>query len=161
MEGYDNKNSRQDNSTLKVTIEMTLLCGDPLFKRPLSSTMPLYPPLYRNDSLSEVTTNILVGSGGGGRGDKTNSLDGDGLSSLADGCPNSAIDDETSTQLKLDIRDIPLDNDCYSTRIDSVQLINQLVEETNLERFNSPDDQEIGLKLIVSKDGTTSLASGT
>ncbi|XP_068608858.1 early estrogen-induced gene 1 protein-like [Brachionichthys hirsutus] len=34
LEGYDTKNSRQDNSILKVTIVMTLLSGDPCFKTP-------------------------------------------------------------------------------------------------------------------------------
>uniref|UniRef100_A0AAQ5XT83 C2 NT-type domain-containing protein n=1 Tax=Amphiprion ocellaris TaxID=80972 RepID=A0AAQ5XT83_AMPOC len=32
LEGYDTKNTRQDNSILKVTIGMTLLSGDPCFK---------------------------------------------------------------------------------------------------------------------------------
>lgn len=36
LEGYDTKNTRQDNSILKVTIGMTLLSGDPCFKTPLS-----------------------------------------------------------------------------------------------------------------------------
>ncbi|XP_062844354.1 protein FAM102A [Trichomycterus rosablanca] len=35
LEGYDTKNTRQDNSILKVTIGMTLLSGDPCFKTPL------------------------------------------------------------------------------------------------------------------------------
>uniref|UniRef100_A0A3B4YL94 Estrogen-induced osteoclastogenesis regulator 1b n=1 Tax=Seriola lalandi dorsalis TaxID=1841481 RepID=A0A3B4YL94_SERLL len=34
LEGYDTKNTRQDNSILKVTIDMTLLSGDPCFKTP-------------------------------------------------------------------------------------------------------------------------------
>lgn len=37
LEGYDTKNTRQDNSVLKVTIGMTLLSGDPCFKLPPSS----------------------------------------------------------------------------------------------------------------------------
>nr|XP_023696427.1 protein FAM102A-like [Paramormyrops kingsleyae] len=32
LEGYDTKNTRQDNSILKVTIGMTLMSGDPCFK---------------------------------------------------------------------------------------------------------------------------------
>ncbi|KAA0714444.1 Protein FAM102A [Triplophysa tibetana] len=32
LEGYDTRNTRQDNSILKVTIGMTLLSGDPCFK---------------------------------------------------------------------------------------------------------------------------------
>ncbi|XP_010768279.1 protein FAM102A-like, partial [Notothenia coriiceps] len=34
LEGYDTKNTRQDNSILKVIIGMTLLSGDPCFKTP-------------------------------------------------------------------------------------------------------------------------------
>ncbi|XP_072115350.1 early estrogen-induced gene 1 protein-like [Mobula birostris] len=37
LEGYDTKNTRQDNSILKVSISMQLLLGDPCFKTPPSS----------------------------------------------------------------------------------------------------------------------------
>ncbi|XP_051969498.1 protein FAM102A-like isoform X5 [Xyrauchen texanus] len=37
LEGYNTKNTRQDNSILKVTIGMTLLSGDPCFKTPVST----------------------------------------------------------------------------------------------------------------------------
>uniref|UniRef100_A0A087XJH0 Estrogen-induced osteoclastogenesis regulator 1b n=1 Tax=Poecilia formosa TaxID=48698 RepID=A0A087XJH0_POEFO len=37
LEGYDTKNTRQDNSILEVTIGMTLLSGDPCFKTPPST----------------------------------------------------------------------------------------------------------------------------
>ncbi|KAM6931232.1 early estrogen-induced gene 1 protein [Xenentodon cancila] len=37
LEGYDTKNTRQDNSILKVIIGMTLLSGDPCFKTPPST----------------------------------------------------------------------------------------------------------------------------
>ncbi|XP_061657964.1 early estrogen-induced gene 1 protein-like isoform X2 [Syngnathoides biaculeatus] len=37
LEGYDPKNTRQDNSILKVTIGMALLSGDPCFKMPPST----------------------------------------------------------------------------------------------------------------------------
>lgn len=149
LDGYDTKNSRQDNSTLKVSIDMALLTGDPLFKRPLSSSEPIYSPLYRSESLSD----LITPSGG-----KSNSVDGDG----AEGCPtNSAIDEDTSTQFKsLDTREVQQDNDCYSTRIDSAKFIEQLLTE-NLDKL-APSNEEVGgLKLIVSKDGTTSLGSDT
>ncbi|KAJ0012783.1 hypothetical protein NQD34_017117 [Periophthalmus magnuspinnatus] len=41
LEGYDTKNTRQDNSILKVTIGMTLLSGDPCFKTPPSTAKTL------------------------------------------------------------------------------------------------------------------------
>ncbi|XP_068096151.1 EEIG family member 2 isoform X2 [Hyperolius riggenbachi] len=37
LEGYDTKNTRQDNSILKVGISMQLMSGDPCFKRPPST----------------------------------------------------------------------------------------------------------------------------
>ncbi|XP_051899868.1 protein FAM102A-like isoform X2 [Pristis pectinata] len=40
LEGYDTKNTRQDNSILKVSISMQLLLGDPCFKTPPSSANP-------------------------------------------------------------------------------------------------------------------------
>ena len=51
------------------------------------------------------------------------------------------------------------ENRVDSTRIDSLQLINQLVKETNLEKFQNQNEQELGLKLYVAEDGTTTLGS--
>ncbi|CAG5867141.1 unnamed protein product [Menidia menidia] len=42
LEGYDTKNTRQDNSILKVTIGMTLLSGDPCFKTPPSTAKSVF-----------------------------------------------------------------------------------------------------------------------
>ncbi|XP_035271848.1 protein FAM102B isoform X1 [Anguilla anguilla] len=39
LEGYDTKNTRQDNSILKVLISMQLMSGDPCFKTPPSTAM--------------------------------------------------------------------------------------------------------------------------
>ncbi|KAI1882455.1 hypothetical protein AGOR_G00250930 [Albula goreensis] len=44
LEGYDTKNTRQDNSILKVTIGMTLLSGDPCFKTPPSTAKSIRIP---------------------------------------------------------------------------------------------------------------------
>ncbi|XP_035246974.1 protein FAM102A-like [Anguilla anguilla] len=44
LEGYDTKNTRQDNSILKVTIGMTLLSGDPCFKTPPSTAKSILVP---------------------------------------------------------------------------------------------------------------------
>ncbi|NXH16985.1 F102B protein, partial [Bucco capensis] len=41
LEGYDTKNTRQDNSILKVLINMQLMSGDPCFKTPCLSTPSL------------------------------------------------------------------------------------------------------------------------
>ncbi|XP_043843782.1 protein FAM102A isoform X3 [Dromiciops gliroides] len=44
LEGYDTKNTRQDNSILKVTIGMSLLSGDPCFKTPPSTAKSIIIP---------------------------------------------------------------------------------------------------------------------
>ncbi|KAM4662211.1 early estrogen-induced gene 1 protein isoform 1-T2 [Discoglossus pictus] len=44
LEGYDTRNTRQDNSILKVTIGMSLLSGDPCFKTPLSTAKTVSAP---------------------------------------------------------------------------------------------------------------------
>uniref|UniRef100_A0A672YIS8 Family with sequence similarity 102 member Aa n=1 Tax=Sphaeramia orbicularis TaxID=375764 RepID=A0A672YIS8_9TELE len=44
LEGYDTKNTRQDNSILKVIIGMTLLSGDPCFKTPPSTAKSISIP---------------------------------------------------------------------------------------------------------------------
>jgi hypothetical protein len=49
LEGYNNKHHRQDNSTLKIKIEMSLVSGDPLFKRPTKTTSSFYTPLFPSD----------------------------------------------------------------------------------------------------------------
>ncbi|XP_075278346.1 EEIG family member 2 isoform X6 [Opisthocomus hoazin] len=41
LEGYDTKNTRQDNSILKVLINMQLMSGDPCFKMPPSTAMSI------------------------------------------------------------------------------------------------------------------------
>ncbi|TDH05537.1 hypothetical protein EPR50_G00123240 [Perca flavescens] len=41
LEGYDTKNTRQDNSILKVVITTQLMSGDPCFKTPPSTAMTL------------------------------------------------------------------------------------------------------------------------
>ncbi|KAF4110363.1 early estrogen-induced gene 1 protein [Onychostoma macrolepis] len=63
LEGYDTKNTRQDNSILKVNIGMTLLSGDPCFKTP-PSTAKCISVAGRDSSLQldckgEGTTEVL------------------------------------------------------------------------------------------------------
>ncbi|XP_077078113.1 EEIG family member 2 isoform X1 [Siphateles boraxobius] len=41
LEGYNTKNARQDNSILKVIINMQLMSGDPCFKTPPSTSMTI------------------------------------------------------------------------------------------------------------------------
>ncbi|GAB5575315.1 protein FAM102B [Prionailurus iriomotensis] len=52
LEGYDTKNTRQDNSILKVLISMQLMSGDPCFKTPPSTSMSL-PIAGESESLEE------------------------------------------------------------------------------------------------------------
>ncbi|XP_077706937.1 early estrogen-induced gene 1 protein isoform X1 [Canis aureus] len=68
LEGYDTKNTRQDNSILKVTIGMLLLSGDPCFKTPPSTAKSISIP--GQDSSLQLTRK------GGGTNNGTNSLTG-------------------------------------------------------------------------------------
>ncbi|XP_056652637.1 EEIG family member 2-like [Monodelphis domestica] len=52
LEGYDTKNTRQDNSILKVLISMQLMSGDPCFKTPPSTSMYI-PIAGESESLHE------------------------------------------------------------------------------------------------------------
>ncbi|XP_063741192.1 EEIG family member 2-like isoform X2 [Eleginops maclovinus] len=53
LEGYDTKNTRQDNSILKVVITTQLMSGDPCFKTPPSTAMTLGNPQAEADCLLE------------------------------------------------------------------------------------------------------------
>lgn len=68
LEGYDTKNTRQDNSILKVIIGMTLLSGDPCFKTAPSSaksiTVPGREPALQMDCKGEGTAEPLPSTGG-------------------------------------------------------------------------------------------------
>ncbi|KAJ1077718.1 hypothetical protein K5549_011045 [Capra hircus] len=70
LEGYDTKNTRQDNSILKVTIGMFLLSGDPCFKTPPSTAKSISIP--GQDSSLQLTCK----GGGTSRGGSSNSLTG-------------------------------------------------------------------------------------
>nr|XP_040139766.1 protein FAM102A [Ictidomys tridecemlineatus] len=72
LEGYDTKNTRQDNSILKVTIGMFLLSGDPCFKTPPSTAKSISIP--GQDSSLQLTCKGGGTSSGGGS--STNSLTG-------------------------------------------------------------------------------------
>ncbi|XP_004263159.1 protein FAM102B isoform X5 [Orcinus orca] len=52
LEGYDTKNTRQDNSILKVLISMQLMSGDPCFKTPPSTSTSI-PIAGESESLEE------------------------------------------------------------------------------------------------------------
>lgn len=64
LEGYDTKNTRQDNSILKVTIGMTLLSGDPCFKTPPSTAKCIsvagQDPSLQLDCKGEGTAEVLA-----------------------------------------------------------------------------------------------------
>ncbi|XP_072220164.1 EEIG family member 2-like [Leuresthes tenuis] len=53
LEGYDTKNTRQDNSILKVVITTQLMSGDPCFKTPPSTAMTVGIPHAEAEHLLE------------------------------------------------------------------------------------------------------------
>uniref|UniRef100_A0A8C5HX19 C2 NT-type domain-containing protein n=1 Tax=Gouania willdenowi TaxID=441366 RepID=A0A8C5HX19_GOUWI len=65
LEGYDTRNTRQDNSILKVNIGMTLLSGDPCFKTPPSTAKSIsigdQDPTLQLDCKGEGTTAQTLG----------------------------------------------------------------------------------------------------
>lgn len=74
LEGYDTKNTRQDNSILKVTIGMTLLSGDPCFKMPPSTAKSVsignVDPTLQLDCKGESTDAATSPLGGIGEGSR-------------------------------------------------------------------------------------------
>lgn len=74
LEGYDTKNTRQDNSILKVTIGMTLLSGDPCFKTPPSTAKSVsigtVDSTLQLDCKGESTEDIPSPLGGGVEGSR-------------------------------------------------------------------------------------------
>lgn len=88
LEGYDNKNARQDNSTLKLTVLMNLLSADPLFKRPSTSIFYTQHPIDDEGHIKSISVD-------------SNTVNG----------INSANDKEDA-QLKLEKKGA--ENDCYS-----------------------------------------------
>lgn len=74
LEGYDTKNTRQDNSILKVTIGMTLLSGDPCFKTPPSTAKSVcigsVDPTLQLDCKGESTDDTTSPLGGIGDGSR-------------------------------------------------------------------------------------------
>uniref|UniRef100_A0A3P8W5N4 Estrogen-induced osteoclastosis regulator 1 n=1 Tax=Cynoglossus semilaevis TaxID=244447 RepID=A0A3P8W5N4_CYNSE len=74
LEGYDTKNTRQDNSILKVIIGMTLLSGDPCFKTAPSTAKSIsipYPDYtLQLDCKGEGTTEVTSSAPSLGRSAK-------------------------------------------------------------------------------------------
>uniref|UniRef100_A0A1A7WFC2 Family with sequence similarity 102, member B, a n=1 Tax=Iconisemion striatum TaxID=60296 RepID=A0A1A7WFC2_9TELE len=61
LEGYDTKNTRQDNSILKVVIATQLMSGDPCFKTPPSTAMTLgIPQDLLEDRKGDVRSSLSV-----------------------------------------------------------------------------------------------------
>lgn len=97
LEGYDTKNTRQDNSILKVTIGMTLLSGDPCFKTPPSTAKSVLiggeDPNLQLDCKGESTTASMQPLGGITEGPcafkpRPSSVRSSGLSEHGDGVPS-------------------------------------------------------------------------
>ncbi|KAM4532746.1 early estrogen-induced gene 1 protein-like [Fundulus diaphanus] len=96
LEGYDTKNTRQDNSILKVTIGMTLLSGDPCFKTPPSTAKSVLigveDPNLQLDCKGESTNTTMPARGGMAEGahfkPRPSSVRSVGLSDHGDGIPS-------------------------------------------------------------------------
>lgn len=213
LEGYDSKH-RQDNSILKVTLEMVLLSGDPCFKVPTwkSHLLPresqsqeeyLQPGERKAEDCSggSITSGSsgvgslpqLVISGAPGEGElpkdgqeefemghsrnssyNSQHSKASGYSSLhsrqsssesghnRNASSGSSFGD-TGTMPKAPDRkrkQIPeeqKESRVDSTRVDADELINELIEATNLDADESSETS--GLQLYIAKDGTAALGS--
>uniref|UniRef100_A0A3B5L091 Estrogen-induced osteoclastogenesis regulator 1b n=1 Tax=Xiphophorus couchianus TaxID=32473 RepID=A0A3B5L091_9TELE len=138
LEGYDTKNTRQDNSILKVTIGMTLLSGDPCFKTP--------PSTAKSVLIGVEDPNLQLAC----KGDSTASLQPPG--GMVEG-PGAV----KARQRKKDT--VERQRSCVDdTRIDADDIVEKIVQSQNFSASSSDEDSH--LRLFVSKDGTTAL-SGT
>ncbi|XP_049630142.1 protein FAM102A [Suncus etruscus] len=94
LEGYDTKNTRQDNSILKVTIGMFLLSGDPCFKTPPSTAKSISVP--GQDTSLQLT---CKGGGTSSQSSSTNSLTGSRPSKVRPSILSSGVPEEPDQNL--------------------------------------------------------------
>lgn len=196
LEAYPHSQHRPDNSTLKIWLNVTLMSGDPLFKRPTRASSSFYAPLpvdmlpqqpdtdlNDEDSVPHLITNGLILShsatkdslvtsdviaaampavtpvqpataatppAGHSRSPSQQSKASVGYGSLPAHSRNGS-DESESAKNRVD-----------ATRINPEDVIKELLD-TNLPTSPADEDpteeEEVGLQLIVNKDGTMTLAS--
>ncbi|KAB0406876.1 hypothetical protein E2I00_002005, partial [Balaenoptera physalus] len=162
LEGYDTKNTRQDNSILKVTIGMFLLSGDPCFKTPPSTAKSISIP--GQDSSLQLT---CKGGGTSSGGSGTNSLTGSRppkarptiLSSgySTEHSRSSSLSDLThrrNTRKKDSVESHPTWVD--DTRIDADDIVEKIMQSQDFTDGSNTEDSN--LRLFVSRDGSTTLS---
>ncbi|CAG5134005.1 unnamed protein product [Candidula unifasciata] len=183
LEGYDTKH-RQDNSTIKISVELLLISGDPVFKVPSNHAVTQsssaighscdHIDLRPTDNLSEDS---LASSSSGfsslTRRGKVGSLISDGVEgeAPADGLGNSrsasyisqhsrgsgtpSSVSSSTLERRRKIEESGKEVVVGATRVDAEALVNELLESTNLD--STEIDDASGLQLLVQKDGTMAL----
>uniref|UniRef100_A0A671YCT6 Estrogen-induced osteoclastogenesis regulator 1b n=1 Tax=Sparus aurata TaxID=8175 RepID=A0A671YCT6_SPAAU len=189
LEGYDTKNTRQDNSILKVTIGMTLLSGDPLMTRSnicsyrspllssplLSSPLLSSPPGYstahsRCSSLTDLSHQ---------RNPSSSSSVSCGLAHPSQQPPSTPTEPHRQATPTKPERPPPpsaaalMSNRSSRRKKDTVERQPSCVDDTRIDAddivekivqsqnfSDSSNNEDSNLRLFVSKDGTTAL-SGT
>ncbi|XP_059149903.1 early estrogen-induced gene 1 protein-like isoform X6 [Physella acuta] len=181
LEGYDTKH-RQDNSNIKITVELSLISGDPVFKVPSNhsvsqsnSVTGQTDPIdlrpcdnHSEDSLassssgfSSLTRRGKMGSQMSDAVDMDVPVDGLGHSrsasyasqhSRGSGTPSSV---GSTLERRRKIEESGKEVVVGATRVDAETLVQQLIESTDL---NPTEVEEAsGLQLLVQKDGTMAL----
>ncbi|XP_050407120.1 early estrogen-induced gene 1 protein isoform X2 [Patella vulgata] len=185
LEGYDTKH-RQDNSNIKITVEMSLISGDPVFKVPTHQVLPTCIEGELNDVPMELRSvedcsEDLADNDSGKELEKTHSRSSSYVSEQSRGSGYGSMTHS---------RQSSVGNEAILTHMRTPSTASALAEFTKSERRRKQDDSEkerrvgmtrvdaedlveellqstdlglihteesSGLQLLVCKDGTTAL----
>uniref|UniRef100_A0A0B7A4V4 C2 NT-type domain-containing protein n=1 Tax=Arion vulgaris TaxID=1028688 RepID=A0A0B7A4V4_9EUPU len=182
LEGYDTKH-RQDNSTIKISVELSLTSGDPVFKVPSNHSVTQSSSIIGHSSdpidlrpMDNRSEDSLASSSSGfsslTRRGKMGSLLSDGVemevpvdgsghsrsaSYASQHSRGSGTPSSVSSTLerRRKIEESGKEIVVGATRVDAEALVNELIESTDLHPTEV--DASSGLQLLVQKDGTMAL----
>lgn len=168
LEGYKgNTHHRQDNSTLKVSIDTSLISGDPLFKRPSVSTFytPVNPNetnhnhaashinIQQNQDHMMLNTDSHMDPGIIMRDTKMDSVERRRTLQPLDGLTSG----HSASDVMIESQRVD------STRVDPENLIKELVATNlaqNTQNINSSSNNSNHTKSVIVTDGKSSPADG-
>ncbi|XP_042320350.1 protein FAM102B isoform X2 [Sceloporus undulatus] len=188
LEGYDTKNTRQDNSILKVLINMQLMSGDPCFKTPPSTGMSISiagePESLQEDrkGVKNTTSSHLAISGYSTCHSRSSSISelchkrntsegstSTGISSILEPCEETGLQKSDNVEVKEaapeKINRHPVKQDSVESqlkRVDATRVdADDVVEKILQSQDFSLDSsaEEEGLRLFVGPGGSTAFGS--
>ncbi|KAK6980442.1 hypothetical protein BgiMline_021456 [Biomphalaria glabrata] len=182
LEGYDTKH-RQDNSNIKISVELSLISGDPVFKVPSnhsvsqsSSVTGHTDPIdlrpcdnHSEDSLASSSSGFSSLTRRGKMGSQmsdgvdleVNPVDGLGHSRSASYASQHSRGSGTPSSVgstlerRRKIEESGKEVVVGATRVDAEALVQELIESTDLNPTSV--EEASGLQLLVQKDGTMAL----